>query len=269
MLLAWCHLARRIEANSQFTELCDRWLALKGVQPGGEAVTANKQQPRFRIPSTVKSDSEGARAYLDSCLLSAPVFADQMFPRGSWPWTLAREVAFMMFNDGIPEESSDERDERMMNELLRVWSLDFGPVSALTVMTIFSGPKLQAPPLTEMLATRGAETLSVEYFLRDVRLVTAGDHGLAVVCRAVADEFGKLPAEDQRQIIQSLPASWRVPVDRFTKRRAAQPTEPVGTALENVLVETWQSGLKDLVAAKLQSVSAEIARKPAAKTTTK
>ena len=157
----------------------------------------------------------------------------------------------------------------MTNELARVWSLDFGPVSALTVMTIFSDPKLHVSLLPEMLAARGTETLSVDYFLRDVRLVTAGDHGLAVVCRAVADEFGKLPAEDQGQIIQSLPASWRVPVDRFTKRRAEQPTEPVGTALESVLVETWQSGLSDIVAAKLRSTSAEIARKPAAKTTTK
>lgn len=269
MMLAWCHLARRIEANPQFTELCDRWLALKGVQPGREGVAANGHQQNFRIPSTLKSDDDDWNGYIDSCLLAAPVFADRMFPRGSWPWTLARELAFSRFKDGIPDGPSEERDARMTNELLRTWSLDFGPVSALTVMTIFSDLKLHVSPLPEMLATRGTETLSIEYFLRDVRLVTAGDHGMAVVCRAVADEFGKLPAEDQGQIIQSLPATWRVPFDRFTKRRAEQPAEPVGTAIEVVLVETWQSGLSDIVAAKLRSMSAEIARKPAAKTTTK
>jgi len=268
-LLAWCHLARRVEANTQFRALCDRWLALKGSPPADSTTAATARRASFVIPAELQCEDDGVDAYIDSCLLAAPLFADEMFPRGSWPWTLVREIAFLRFKDGQPDQPDGERDARMANEFRRAWSLDSGPISALVVMMTYQDLKLIESSLPEMLARRGAETISAESFLRDVRLATEGEHGLAVLCQAVAEEFGKLAAEDQKRVIDSLPATWRAPVDRFAKRRAGQPAEPVGRAMESVLVETWQSGLDKIVAAKLSSLSTEIARKPAGKTTTK
>jgi hypothetical protein len=98
--------------------------------------------------------------------------------------------------------------------------------------------------------------------VKDVSLVTQGDDGMALACRAATEQLGKLSEEEQGAIIELLPEELRETAAKIATRRKEHPNESAGATIQATLVESWNSGLHDVVQAKLQEVVTEVAKKP-------
>ena len=76
------------------------------------------------------------------------------------------------------------------------------------------------------------------------------------------EQLGKLSEEEQEAIIELLPDELQEPAARIAKRRKEHPNEPAGTTIQATLVESWNSGLRDVVQAELRDAATEVAKKP-------
>jgi hypothetical protein len=108
----------------------------------------------------------------------------------------------------------------------------------------------------------GMSMLSQEAFAKDVSLVTEGDDGMALVCRAATEQLGKLSEQEQEAIIGLLPDGLQEPAAQIAKRRKEHPSEPAGATIQTTLVESWNNGLREAVQADLEEVVTEVAKKP-------
>jgi hypothetical protein len=267
-LAANCRLLRQLQANPELGRLWGQWMDSLGIDPAAGSANPSAARTSFAIPipPTIKA-SEISEA--DQYLAFAPLLADLMFPRGSWPWTLAREVCFLRFSEGVADASPEQNTAMWGLEFARLGGQDVGPIGALVLAKSYALLEAKDSPYAGALAVWAMSTLSREAFLKDARLATEGDTGLAVICRAVAEEFAKLSPADQSQILEGLPDNVQQAMKSFAKRRADQPSEPVGVALQHALLQTWDTGLKDLVQAEFRQMTDEIAKSPREGSTTK
>jgi hypothetical protein len=120
-----------------------------------------------------------------------------------------------------------------------------------------------------MIVTKASNDLSDEAFLKDVHLLTRGDHGLAVACRAIAEQCGGLSEEDTEELQIYMPAEAHDALKRLVARRKSNPNELPGDAIEAVLLEYWHDGLKDIVESELRAMSTNVARAPDTDTNSK
>ena len=140
-----------------------------------------------------------------------------------------------------------------------------GPIGPLGALALAQGMKqLESADAKQVTAIGnwGMSMMSQEAFAKDVHLVTEGNDGMALVCRAATEQLGKLSEEEQGAIIELLPEELRETAAKIATRRKEHPTEPAGATIQATLVESWNSGLHDVVQAKLQEVVTEVAKKP-------
>lgn len=227
---------------------------------------SGSKDERFRIPLNIHGDKElGFYSMLCSYL---PVVADEVFPRGSWPWTLCRESSFYHFSDGVVDKDDDVWAAAGGRELKRwIKKSESGPVSTWMLLKCLRG--LYSDDRFSFIAAIGSKDYSNEAFLKDVHLLTRGDHGLAVACRAMAEQCGSFSEEEAEELQIYMPAEAHNALKRLVARRKAKPEEPPGDAIEAVLLEYWHDGLKDFVESELRAMSTNVARAPEVEVETK
>jgi hypothetical protein len=263
-LTMYCHLARQLRSSQTLATLYERWVGLTGVDP--TEATANVDRCRqFNIPQTFSSKDDEVAATIDNSLFEVPAMADLMFPRGSWPWTASREACFWKLREPLYGDQKDQAAALAGNEFRRIAAGPIGPLGALALAQGMKQLESADAKQVTAIGNWGMSMLSQEAFVKDVSLVTEGDDGMALVCRAATEQLGKLSEQEQEAIIGLLPDGLQEPAAQIVKRRKEHPNEPAAATIQSTLVESWNSGLHDVVQAKLQEVVTEVAKKPGAR----
>jgi hypothetical protein len=188
--------------------------------------------------------------------------ADLMFPRGSWPWTVSREACFWKLREPLYGDQKDQAAALAANEFRRMAAGPIGPLGALALAQGMKQLESADAQQVSAIGNWGMSMLSQEAFAKDVSLVTKGDDGMALACRAATEQLGKLSEEQQGAIIELLPEELRETAARIATRRKEHPNEPAAATIQATLIESWNGGLRDVVQAKLQDVVTEVAKGP-------
>jgi hypothetical protein len=195
-------------------------------------------------------------------LIGVPAMADLMFDRGSWPWTIAREACFWELREQLYGRESEQGIALAANEFRRMAVGQVGPLGALALAQSMKQLESADARQASAIGNWGMSMLSQDAFVKDVSLVTEGNSGMALICRAATEHLGKLSEEEQEAIIELLPEELQEPAARIAKRRKEQPDEPAGATIQAALVESWNGGLRDVVQAELREVATEVAKRP-------
>ncbi|MEX2315908.1 MAG: hypothetical protein WD669_02075 [Pirellulales bacterium] len=220
----------------------------------------------FGIPRLEYTADSEFEEFANQLFPWVPMLADRVFPRGSWPWTLSRELCFYTHaaaKDGEFGEDFRKKSQAELNRLHATGAL--GPVS-LFLATRMARPWKEYANFT---AQQGLSDLSDEAFLKDVRLLTDGDQWLASATRVIVEQLGKSTPEEQDQLIRFLPEGSREPIARLIKVRREHPTELPSVSIMSALLDSWHHGLRETVEAELRRFAAQVAESPAVETRTK
>jgi hypothetical protein len=261
-LTMYCHLARQLRSSQTVALLYGRWVELTGVDPTEVDVAKVDRCRQFSIPQSFSPKDDEIAATIDNSLFEVPAMADLMFSRGTWPWTISREACFWKLREPLYGKQSDQATVLAANEFRRMAAGQIGPLGALALAESMKELESADAKQTGAIGTWGMSMLTQEAFAKDVSLVTEGDSGIAIACRAATEQLGKLSDEEQEAIIGLLPDELQEPAARIAKRRKEHPTEPPGTTIQATLVESWNNGLHDVVQAELREAVTEVAKKP-------
>jgi hypothetical protein len=250
--LSFCRAARQLIESRELRE------ALAEMRSDSRDNDDGHNLPKFQIADVQNADGSD---WFAKTLPYGPSTADVLFPHGSMPWTLVREYCFWRLSSGQADENFDEFKKQTKRELNRVLSDDMGPISHVLLARAFHSISSDSPKFGAAVAQKGLAELSDAAIAKDVELLTNGDQGLAVACRAGTELLGKMSEEDQRQLLELVPEDFRAVIRQLIVRRGEKPDEPPADAMKHVLMETWHSGLRDAVEAELRSLSVQIAEK--------
>jgi len=193
---------------------------------------------QFEIPWATDQPA-GDRTAMMMGLAILP-FADTLFPRGSWPWTLAHDTACVLCGKGdytTPSLASLYQSE------------DTGPVACLATARLLS---LVNPDMARVFAARGIEKLSPAGFRKDYRFLVTGDSGLARIARKMAEALCEAKAEDVEALAAVLGPDAGGPFRESVRRLRERPRDKSpAEALPAVLDSWWDAFLRDRVRAAL------------------
>ena len=225
--------------DGQFLSPLDKLIA-RLAEDEGEDFYIPPDQPQTMEAAT-KSMYAGA---------SAGVFKyiNDFFPKGSWPWTAAREAVFVLGGKG----------EYTRAELDRIYnSEETGPLGYLTIAKLLTYIQ---HPATTAFAQKGMERLSAADFRKDYRLILQGESVLTESVVGMAQALRDLDDED----VDALAAILTPEAGEFFLRSVELIREgkdkPVGEALAPALDEYWNKALKQQVEAKLRQFARESQR---------
>ena len=196
-LTMYCHLARQLRSSQTLALLYRRWVELTGIDPTDSGVAKVDRCRQFSIPQTFSSKDDEIAATIDNSLFGVPAMADLMFSRGSWPWTISREACFWKLREQLYGKQSDQAAALAANEFRRMAAGQVGPLGALALAQSMKQLESADAQQTTAIGNWGISLLSQEAFAKDVSLVTEGDSGIALVCRAATEQLGKLSDEEQ------------------------------------------------------------------------
>jgi hypothetical protein len=223
----------------------------------GSLDNGRPERGKFVIPPyPVKFASDWG---MDEVLRCGPAIADALFPRDSWPWTLARESSFLAA-DGF--QSGDLFSKAAAQDLWRTFAdPNTGPVGQWIILQI-ARSQGSTDDFLAKLANKALQKWDAADVSHDIELLTRGDHGLVRLTRAAVEIYGDLPDADRSLLANYLPEPWSGMSQRLIARRAAHPDETPEQAVEAVLQEAWQTGYSDFLKSDLRKL-AGVADEPA------
>jgi hypothetical protein len=210
---------------------------------------------RFEIPGQPEFSFEN---WEDSIGYYIPFLVDKTFPRGSWPWTVSRELCFEDEDLGVDSKTNYARCCREYNRMNA--DREFGPLCGLITAELWQTIYPNSSKAVTECAEDGLRDMSDGAFLRDIRLLTDGNHGLAVLSRSIAEACGSMSPEDKEDVLKLLPLEYHDIFEGLMARRKTMPNERSGDAVQAVMLEAWHNRWKSEVEAKLKAI-AETARK--------
>jgi hypothetical protein len=172
-----------------------------------------------------------------------PELSNQLFPKHSWPWTLAREAAFVMMNQG---RYTDAELERLCD------SEEIGPIGFLAIARLLA---LGDSPMAKDMALRGLTRLSAQDFLRDCSLFLQGDAGLARGFAGLAETLRTLPEAELTALAALLPEEEAALLRDSATALRTQPEGRLDTVLSPVFTNYWNQSLRANVRAELHRLS--------------
>jgi hypothetical protein len=176
-----------------------------------------------------------------AALYSGFVFdwSNQMFPKYSWPWTAAREMAFVIASQG---RYTDAEMERLYN------SEDTGPIGCLVLGRLLSAA---GSPAAKTFALQGVMRLGEDAFLRDCNLFLHGESGLARSFARLAAVLRTLPEDELAALTAILPAPEANLVRASAAALRATPDARLDTVLAPAFAQYWEDSLRAKVRAAL------------------
>jgi hypothetical protein len=203
----------------------------------------------FVVPANQPATPEAAQA-MGTAMAFGLVFGyvNDIFPKGSWPWTLAREGAFVAGGKGKYTGA----------ELQRLFdSPDTGPLGHWAIAKWLASIK---SPYAQTFAAGGLKKLSTSYFRRDMRLLFEGDIAFRRVADNILAALRDLEDGDVDALAAILPVHAGALLRRGVLQLRADPGRPFGEVLAGTLEEYWETDLRQAVERHLR----ELATAPAA-----
>ena len=204
----------------------------------------NAGDDTFRIPASHDETAVPSMRQMVT-MVGSLVFGacNELFPPGSWPWTLARETVFVAGGMG----------KYTQRELGRTYqSSQTGPIGYLATAKLLT---LINPPLSRAFAAKGLETLLVDDFQKDWRLLVMGDHLLSQCLSQMVQVLTDLNDDDLNAVLAvSSPDQTRLIRECIDSLRE-NAAKPMHQTLAPVFERHWQSELKDKVEKALRSLA--------------
>ena len=202
----------------------------------------------FRVPS----DELDQKMALNSVATLYGGFAFQisgdLFPKHSWPWTVARESAFVMLNQG---RYTDVELERLYS------SDDTGPIGCLMIARLL---RTLESPTSSKFAVQGLVRLDREDFLKDCDLFLRGDSGLARTFAKLAEVLRTLPEDELAALVAVLPETEASLLRESAAALRAHPDGLPAAVLAPAIGKYWQETLRARVREALRQLTVPPAR---------
>jgi ankyrin repeat protein len=167
----------------------------------------------------------------------------QLFPKYSWPWTVARESSFVMLGQG---RYTDVELERLYK------SEDIGPIGLLTISRLLG---MAGSSASRDFALQGLIRLGSEDFLRDCNLFLRGDSGLARSFARLAEVLRTLPDDELAALVAVLPGAEANLVRDAAAALRSQPEASPASVLAPAFEKYWQETLRAKVRESLRQLS--------------
>lgn len=191
----------------------------------------------FSLPST-----HSAEKLWTSMALSGIQFADDLFPRESWAWTVWREVGFVLGDKGV-------YTTKQLQKLFE--SEEVGPLCYLVMARMLDYSK---PALAAQFARRGSYRVSKEYFRFDYQPLLDSRSLFGRCLFQTASILGNLEPDELKLLTDSFPEPWLKWLESLRLELSCRTNEPIEQALPAALEESWEQGLKGLVFDSLSGV---------------
>jgi hypothetical protein len=167
-----------------------------------------------------------------------------MFPKYSWPWTVARESAFVIMNQG--RYTGDELG-RLKD------SADTGPIGCLAIAGVLA---IVHSPAAKDFAGQGLTRLSDQDFLRDCNLFLRGESGLARNFTKLVQGLRTLPADELTALVAVLPEAEANLLRESADALRASPEAAPAEVLTPAISKYWQQSLRTKVQEPLRQLAA-------------
>lgn len=216
----------------------------------------DKSSTEFEIPAIETNLEDGERIeFLANVMQIIPAVADQLFPRGSWPWTYTREAVFY-YAGSKPRSSWDSKSEIFwegaQSEIRRVIdTTDPGLLASLVPLLLFQ--EYLPGEAIEILVQRGHQSLNVESFTSDIRLLAHNEPISDLILVSFVLQTDELSNGEREALRGELPPMAATLIDMLVDRRQNHADESAPESLEAVIQEAWSAGLSDSLAEFLDS----------------
>ncbi|MCP4451593.1 MAG: hypothetical protein GY809_09045 [Planctomycetes bacterium] len=196
----------------------------------------------FIIPPNLDETATTSNKVLVS-MLAAWVFGinNELFPPGSWPWTLARETVFVA--SGMGKYTQMEMGRTYM-------SPQTGPIGFLVAAKLLTYIN---QPLSRAFAAKGLKTLTSNDFHKDWSLLVAEDRLLSQCLDHMVQGLQNLDDLDLNRVLTLFPKAQEDLIRDLVKGRNENETEPIHQVLAPVLAYHWQKQLKAKVEQTLRA----------------
>ena len=227
-----------------------RWLAVRKMlrgpllEPIDAFLTAPDSKSEFDIPAPPGQQEKYAITDFRAWAYAVFAHADKLFPRSSWPCTLAREASLVVLGKG---EHTNQECQRLID------SSETGPLCLLVLGTLAERVDRK---LAARCAERGLQKLSREALLRDCRPLADPDCLAGQSLQQVADIVRAMDEEDLRQFTEGLQEPLAACVRESHRVLCAELDRPLHKALPQVIEALWAAGIKMLLDSALQDLLA-------------
>ena len=196
----------------------------------------------FMIPPNLGKTATTSNSELVS-MVAALVFGinNELFPPGSWPWTLARETVFVA--SGMGKYTQMELGRTYM-------SPQTGPLGFLVaakLLTYFN------QPLSRAFAAKGLKALTADDFRKDWSLLVAEDHLLSQCLDHMVKALWSLDEQDLNAVLVLFSQEEASLIRDTVTRMRENETKPIRQVLAPVLEYQWHNGLKAKVEQALRA----------------
>ncbi len=171
---------------------------------------------------------------------------DEIFPVGSWPWTVARGLAFVMRG----------QTDYLTPDLREICSSkETGPIGSLVTAQLLQS---QSSPLAKIMAANGLEHLSADDFRRDCRLFLDENKFCGRMVAVLALTLSNLDEHNLDALVEPMPAARADFIRDCARRlRAAKKNQPLFEVIAPALDAFWESELKLEITASLGKIAKE------------
>ncbi len=196
---------------------------------------------RFRLP--VNPDRVIANGPLGQIALLGIPWCNRVFVRGTWPWTFARESLNVL-------SGNTQYGNR---EVARLYGADdIGPIGYA------AGAKLLTvvdPQLAKAFAQKGLESLTVESFQKDCRVLLLSDSAACRVLAQFVANIRQLNDEEVAAINEVVNPIIGGVVTTVAQNLRTAPQGVTAQGLADALGALWNTGLKPKVEAALRAIA--------------
>lgn len=251
--LHWEYFSLPVESDRRATfELAmrglDRFVRSEALYPLDEMM-AGQGGTSFMIPFEGWENLPEGGSWLWPFI--GPTFEsnDRLFPKHSWPWTVARETGFVILSQG--RYTSDELDRLYQ-------SAATGPIGCLTIASLLNRVESTA---ANTFAEGGRERLEAANFLADLNPFLRGNGSVARSVHRLAAALRELPEDELGALATFLPEAEGKLLRESAAALRAQPDQPADAVLAPALTRYWEAKLR----AQVRDALLKIIRQPKAK----
>lgn len=171
-------------------------------------------------------------------------YGDDLLPVGSWPWTLARDMALLM---------RGQTDYLALDTQAIYDSSATGPLGYLVTTQLL---KEQNAPGTKAMAARGLERLSVEDFRRDCQVFLDENKLCGRLAVGLAGTLRNLESPELDALLAPMPPVWADFIRDCARRlHAAKKDHPLFDTIAPALDVLWEKNLQRKTADSLRELA--------------
>ena len=168
-------------------------------------------------------------------------YADDFFPRDTWPWAILREIGFV----------TNGKSEYVKDEIVWLYKeADMGPLGCLSAA--YFAKMLRKPKIAQEFARMGLDRLQKDRFLADVKLFVHGEHFAARIPRGAFELVRSLEKKELSAAFQQLKPEFLKPA-LYLHHWISKDGREIERVMLSFADTTWEALTKDLLERQLTS----------------